>query len=171
MSTKKPLENLLTLHHAAAYQWARQCCRYQSEWAQDVLQSVYVKVLEGKAKPSRLEPEGFKSWLFGVIRLTALEQWRKERDYEPLEPLMQVLKDEEEVQPAQYYQQMIGRLPERQAQLLTLVFYHGLTVEAAAGVMEIAVGTARTHYARGKATLKELIESEEYASTGPRSAH
>jgi DNA-directed RNA polymerase specialized sigma24 family protein len=39
------------------------------------------------------------------------------------------------------------------------VFQEDLTVEAAAGVMGVSVGSARTHYARGKARVRELLKS------------
>ena len=40
-----------------------------------------------------------------------------------------------------------------------LVFYHQLTLEAAAEVMDIAPGTASTHYARGKEGLATLLKT------------
>ena len=43
--------------------------------AEEVLQTTYVKVLEGGTQPR--DWAAFKPWLFGVIRLTALEWWRK----------------------------------------------------------------------------------------------
>ena len=35
-----------------------------------------------------------------------------------------------------------------------------LTIEQAAGVMRISIGTARTHYERGKSRLRELLAAE-----------
>ena len=52
------------------------------------------------------------------------------------------------------------QLSERQRSLLHLVFYHGLTVDDAADALGISVGSARTHYARGKARLAVLLDAE-----------
>jgi RNA polymerase sigma-70 factor (ECF subfamily) len=52
----------------------------------------------------------------------------------------------------------LGRLPSRQRQVLHLVFQEDMTVEAAAAVMGVSLGSARTHYARGKARLRELLQ-------------
>jgi RNA polymerase sigma-70 factor (ECF subfamily) len=49
-------------------------------------------------------------------------------------------------------------LSARQRDVLHLVFYQDLTVEQAAGVLGIGVGSARVHYARGKARVRALLE-------------
>ena len=51
----------------------------------------------------------------------------------------------------------LSDLSPRQAQLLHLVFYEGLTIEAAAEVLTVSIGTARTHYERGKARMREAL--------------
>ena len=42
--------------------------------------------------------------------------------------------------------------------VLQLVFYHDLTIAEAAGVLHIALGTARRHYERGKGALRQALE-------------
>ena len=55
----------------------------------------------------------------------------------------------------------LGTLPARQREVLDLVFFHEMTVEEAAEVMEVSTGTARTHYHRGKLRLLELLGTED----------
>jgi RNA polymerase sigma-70 factor (ECF subfamily) len=40
------------------------------------------------------------------------------------------------------------------------VFYQNLTIQEAADVLGMTVGTARTHYERGKSRLRDLLGEE-----------
>ena len=48
-------------------------------------------------------------------------------------------------------------LSERQQEVLHLTFYQHMTIEEAARVMDVSLGSARTHYERGKARLRHLL--------------
>jgi hypothetical protein len=58
--TRVEQERELEALHPAGFGWALGCCRWDHQEAADVLQAVYVKVLEGKARfdgrSSLLEP-------------------------------------------------------------------------------------------------------------------
>jgi RNA polymerase sigma-70 factor (ECF subfamily) len=41
--------------------------------------------------------------------------------------------------------------------VLHLVFYQDLSISEAAVIMGVSLGSARTHYERGKARLRELL--------------
>ena len=137
--------------HEDAFAWALHCCR-DRERAGDVLQAAYLKVLDGRARFSGTS--SFKTWLFAVIRLTALDAWR-ERPFEQLpEIAVEPVEPDERIEPLR---RALTQLAPRQREVLLLVFYHELTVEEAAHVMGIGVGSARTHYARGKEKLKACL--------------
>jgi RNA polymerase sigma factor (sigma-70 family) len=126
----------------------------------------YHKVLDGRARFD--ERSSFKTWLFGVIRLTALDQrrwiWRRWLRSAPLSEaedradlrsaLPDVLAGEER---GAAVRAALGGLAARQAEVLRLVFYHDLTIDEAAAAMGVSPGTARTHYERGKQQLRRRL--------------
>ena len=133
--------------------------------AEDVLQEAYLRVLDGRAHFAGRS--SFRTWLFGVIRLSVLELRRRRawRRFLPVEWLADaedprpprsstIVEDEESAN----LRRALGALGERQRQVLHLVFYQELTVEEASHVLGIGVGTARTHYQRGKKRLRRLLE-------------
>ncbi|MEM7109774.1 MAG: RNA polymerase sigma factor [Bacteroidota bacterium] len=152
--TKKWLDHVLEQHHTEAYLWARQCCDFDDEGAKDVLQMVYLKILEGKAKYN--ERSNVKTWIFSVIRNTVIDQQRSRKTMYPLSVVKETA-EENITDELVDYQAIIQKLPERQRQVMLLVFYHGLTLEEVAEILELGVGTVRAHYDRGKKALKELL--------------
>ncbi len=54
-------------------------------------------------------------------------------------------------------QAALGALAARQREVLDLVFFHDMTIEEAARVMGVGLGTARVHYHRGKRRLAEKL--------------
>jgi RNA polymerase sigma-70 factor (ECF subfamily) len=150
--------------HPASFAWARACAGGDGE-AEDVLQNVYEKIADGRAKFGGRA--SLKTWLFGVIRWTAEEHRRRARARPIPARVSPVPPSPEEIasrsQTARALLDVLAALPERQRQVLHLVFYEDLTVEAAAGAMGVTVGTARVHYDRAKKRLAELLVEREVA--------
>lgn len=159
------LESWLERLHEESFGWALNCCSGDRARAQDVLQSAYVRVISGRAVYAGRSL--FRTWLFGVIRRVAIEEHRRVKTEHArtvvLEhPAARALADEkarpDDFESARALHGALARLPERQREILHLVFYQDMSIAEAAEVMEISVGSARTHYERGKARLRSLLE-------------
>jgi RNA polymerase sigma factor (sigma-70 family) len=153
------LRNALEAHHLESYGWALSCCRRRHDEAENVLQIVYLKVLSGKAVFDG--KSSFKTWLFAVIRKTAAHEYRLEvlRRLR----LSQIPKALDRKPPNQHHgvekelKGALEKLPARQRQVLQLVFYHDLSIVEAAKVMGVGIGSARTHYERGKKQMRRKL--------------
>ena len=171
------LRQELERHHSASYVWALACCAHDRTRADDVLQTVYVKVLEGRARYD--ERSTFKTWLFAVIRKTAAGAWRHHLFHarhlvlqaESTPSAVDESAEEvfERTQRLSRLREALADLPARQRQALHLVFYEEMSVREAAKVMGVSMGTARVHYDRGKKQLRQRLEGTE-ESDGSRSA-
>jgi len=165
------LEERLTQLHGDSYGWALSCCGWNEVEAEDVVQTTYVKVLSGQARYAGRS--SFRTWLFGVVRLTALERRRRESsihrraerlaaewapDLEATAAPDEALVEREQ---ASRLREALDALPARQREVVHLVFYQGLSVAEAADAMDVSVGSARTHYHRGKERLRSLLVMEE----------
>jgi RNA polymerase sigma-70 factor (ECF subfamily) len=68
----------------------------------------------------------------------------------PVDPIL-------EIEQARALRRALQTLSQRQRQLIELVFRHDLTIEQAGEVLGISIGSARTHYERAKARLKDQL--------------
>ncbi len=156
--------------HDEAFVWALTCCRGDRSEAQDVLQKSYLKAMEqdGASFEGR---SSLKTWLFGVIRWTAHERRRKFarrfrllagwRPQDEVAPPAQPLEEVEARNRREMVLAALDRLSEKQRGVIELVFYHDLSIREASEVLDMSLGTARTHYSRGKATLADALHELE----------
>lgn len=159
-------EDLVQLErwHADNFGWALHCCYRNWDQAEDVLQDAYLKCVDGRATFSG--QSNLKTWFFGVIRLTSMEHSRKAARRKHLslaatqevpEPLKQpdanIIDDES----MQIFLAHLQKLPSRQSEIMHLVLYQDMTLEEAAPIMDVSIGTVRTHYHRAKERLRELL--------------
>ena len=157
--------------HEVSFAWALYCCRNRSDEAEELLQDVYIRVLDGRARFE--QRSSVKTWLFGVIRSTArerarrrwlqfglLERWRlREPEAAPAPDPENLLQNSER---NQHLRRALARLPRRQQEVLHLVFYQDLTVEETAQMLGISLGSARTHFGRGKERLREFLKGDDW---------
>jgi RNA polymerase sigma-70 factor (ECF subfamily) len=166
--SRAQLEEDLEKLHPASFAWSLACCRGNPAEAEEILQTTYLKVLEGRARFGGRS--SFKTWLFAVIRRTAqserrsgewrkwlLVRWSREtRDPAAAGPQERLEEDQRKVR----VRTALATLSPRQRQVLELVFYHDLSVREAGEVLGVSIGTARVHYDRGKKELLRRLEEE-----------
>jgi RNA polymerase sigma factor (sigma-70 family) len=160
------LERELEALHAESWGWALACCARDRELAEDSLQAAYLRVLSGRARFDGRS--SVRTWVFGVIRVTAMEEARRRRSWaarhtgakSPVDatdpsPGADAMVESSE-QRARLVDALAAMSP-RQREVLQLVFYHDMTIEEAAKVMQVSLGSARTHYERGKKALAQRL--------------
>ena len=163
---RSELERELERLHSESWGWALACLAYDRASAEDALQSAYLRIVSGQARFDRRS--SFRSWLFGVIRYTAMEERRRraraslrlttaDEGIEAVDPAPGPDVVTERAERAALLRAGLAALSVRQREVLQLVFYHGMTIEEAAGVMKVSLGSARTHYERGKQALAQRI--------------
>ncbi|EDY21392.1 RNA polymerase, sigma-24 subunit, ECF subfamily [Chthoniobacter flavus Ellin428] len=158
------LSQLETLH-PDAFGWAVSCAVGNWHRGQDVLQAAYAKALRGTVRFDGRS--SFKTWWFGVIRFTALEEARRSRRWLAFLDRWRAQPDAQETvaEPAaddfelQALAAALRELSERQREVLHLTFYQRLSLSEAAEVMQVSIGSARQHYDRGKKRLREFLQA------------
>ena len=155
------LRTALAELHPASYGWAVACCGNRDQ-AEEVLQTVYLRLLEGRGAEFQGRST-FRTWLFRVIRNAARDQQRRRWfdrvvNLEFLARSAQATAEPEvDQEAATAIRAAVNRLSPRQRQVAHLVFYENMTIDEAAKVMEVALGTARRHYDRAKQALRQTL--------------
>ncbi|MGH7605121.1 MAG: RNA polymerase sigma factor [Gemmatimonadaceae bacterium] len=163
---RSELERELARVHGESWGWALACCARDRELAEDVLQSAYLRILSGRARFNG--ESSLRTWVFGVIRLTAREEVRRRSSWwtrradagsaiDISDPVTGPDVAAEESERRDALISAMQNLSARQREVLQLVFYHDMTIEEAARVMKVSLGAARTHYERGKKSLARKL--------------
>jgi RNA polymerase sigma-70 factor (ECF subfamily) len=154
--------------HDGAWHWAYSQLDRDADAADEVLQNVYVLILEGRARFDNRAT--LKTWLYGVIRHTCrtyrrsqlryrLARWRfftaeqaSDNDYGQVK-LQDNSHENSELVSARLVQ-ALKALPGRQREVLELHLYRGFSLAECAEVLGLRVGSVRTHYHRAKDNLQ-----------------
>jgi len=163
---EQELERELGQLHSESWGWALACCGRDRDLAEEVLQSAYLRIISRRATFNG--DSSLRTWVFGVIRWTARTElrrrlfWiRRHTDSEGANEVVDmsrgpdVIAERSEEREALIH--ALESLSRRQREVLQLVFYHDMTIEEAARVMKVSLGSARTHYDRGKKSLAQKL--------------
>lgn len=145
--------------HGQVFGWALSRCNYDRAVAEDLLQQAYVELLSGKARFDGRS--SLKTFIFSVVQNLASGRYRRvaarlrlhagyaEEDHVPAAA---VETDDRDV-----IWSAVRALPARQRDVVELVFAADMTIEEAAAVMGVTLGTGRQHYERAKKSLRTKL--------------
>lgn len=147
--------------HGQLYGWALSRCGYDDQAAEDLMQQAYVEVLCGRARFDKKST--LKTFMFGIVQNLARSRFRR------LNTRLRVIDayaqeqdgstgSEEDHGNLQQVWAAVESLPQRQRDITELVFVRDLTIEEAAKIMGVSVGTGRVHYDRAKKSLAEKLK-------------
>jgi RNA polymerase sigma factor (sigma-70 family) len=158
----------LEQYHNDCYGWALHCCNRDREMASEVLQTSYLKILE--RQNTFRGRSGIKTWAFIVIKNTAIDAWRKQKKWNKRVCRETNLHDQgyetgaatefDQKLKKLFFAEALNQLSERQSQILQLVFYHDLSLNESAKVLNISQGSARKHYDRAKKSLADWFQKK-----------
>ena len=144
--------------HGQVFGWALSRCNYNQAVAEDLVQQAYVELLTGKARFDGAS--SLQTFVFSVVQNLARGRYRRHamrlRLADKAAPESDVAQPEE---PAEHQDlwQAVQALPQRQRDIVELVFCRDMTIEEASRVMGVTTGTGRAHYDRAKKALKKRL--------------
>ncbi len=149
--------------HGQVFGWALSRCNYEQMVAEDLVQQAYVELLTGRA---RFDGESsLKTFVFSVVHNLARNRFR--RIASRLRLTQQAAREDDPgvvqaVEPGEDLGvwKAVQTLPQRQRDIVELVFCRDMTIEEASRVMGVTTGTGRVHYDRAKKALKEKLRDE-----------
>lgn len=162
--SEESLRQRLAALHAPAWRWALFCAGGDREAAQEILHDAYLAILDGRARHAGRS--SFKTFLFGVVRVTARAARRRaglrrllfaplaaapERAAPPAHAAAAELREA---------QAAMAALPPRQRAVAVLTLLHDFTLREAAEALGVSEGSARRHYALAKAKLRAALRLE-----------
>jgi RNA polymerase sigma-70 factor (ECF subfamily) len=149
--------------HGQVFGWALSRCNFEQVVAEDLVQQAYVELLTGKA---RFDGESsLQTFVFAVVHNLARSRYRRIASRLRLVQKAVQADDAGIVYPVEPRQhdvvwRAVQALPQRQRDIVELVFCRDMTIEAASRVMGVSTGTGRVHYDRAKKALKEKLEHD-----------
>lgn len=158
---------VLEQHHEQAFKWAMSCCNYDKERAREIIQMVYVEILEGKAVFHG--KSSLRTWLYSVVRQLAWQHTRRIKSAENLVVRLAryVELDKNGLDGSEvlgchdrecHVCNAVKKLSNGQKQIIELVYYRDFTLAEAAEILDISLGSVRSQFHRAKKILARHLE-------------
>ena len=147
--------------HDQVFGWALSRCDFERTAAEDLVQQAYVELLTGKAKFE--ERSSLKTFVFAVVQNLAKGRYRRLASRMRLLQVAgqntlekSVAAPTADENPGLWL--AVQELPQRQRDIIELVFCREMTIADASRVMGVTTGTGRVHYDRAKKALRAKLD-------------
>jgi RNA polymerase sigma factor (sigma-70 family) len=150
---------LVRRHQPLVRGFLRRMLGGDSGLADDLAQETFIKA--HRALRGFRGAAGFSSWLCAIAANELRAEWRRRKRHAAFldeEPAEEIASAEADDGLRRDLVAGLAQLPEAQRAALVLCFEHGLTQEEAAAALGLPLGTLKSHVARGKARLREILE-------------
>jgi RNA polymerase sigma-70 factor (ECF subfamily) len=159
---ERAFRDLIQRHHAMAFAAIRAVLGDRDE-VQDVMQAVYLKAYQGLA--GFRGDARFSTWLYQIARREALDVSSKRRldtvDVTEIEIAADARTGADvathERSEREWLASALGELEETQRTAIELRYMAEKSYEEIAEIMNLPVGTVKTHVHRGKAEMKKIL--------------
>jgi len=133
-----------------------------ADFADDVLQETALQIF--RKLPFLREPAVFRPWTYRIASRIAFSHLKRARRWEPLdatapEDLTALNSDLGEL-PDEAFLALLDLVSPASRAVLLLRYQHDLTIEEAAAVLDIPIGTAKSRLHYGVSTLRKHLISE-----------
>ena len=165
MSTRDQIEFTLWLqeNQKSFLRAAKMIC-FDTQNAEDVLQEALADVFKRWSKIR--EHENPEAYLMRVMvsrhtdmrRKWLRKQQEKETTWDLADDIRQLVDESEDVTQRLLVQAALKSLSAAQRAVLVLIYEHGMVLREVADVLQIPMGTAASHLARGKAAVAAYVE-------------
>lgn len=155
----------LAAMHGQVFGWALSRSDYDRAVAEDLVQQAYMELLTGKARFDNRS--SLKTFVFSVVQNLARSRYRRIALRLRLvhgatrnAPQDSTAEDAaQSMEPAENSRvwNAVQALPQRQRDIVELIFCRDMTIEAASRVMGVTTGTGRVHYDRAKKALRAKL--------------
>ena len=152
---RQRLEQHRTRLYRIAFAWT-----HNSALADDLVQETMSKALQ---KSGQLrDPDAGEAWLYAILANCHRDHFRRQRETEDIDDAQLISdrtpeRESGELQIVRRVRAAIGRVPDGQRQVVTLVDIEGFSYVEVARILEIPIGTVMSRLCRARATLKDIL--------------